>query len=71
MAVRQRQPLFYLPDLSEMEVQAAVNESVVDQVVPGQRVSITFEALPKLVLTGRVVSIGQIPTRSRCAAAKT
>ena len=29
MAVRQRQPLFYLPDLSEMEVQVAVNESVV------------------------------------------
>ena len=63
MAVRQRQPLFYLPDMSEMEVQAAVNESVVHQVVPGQRVSITFEALPKLALTGRVVSIGQIPTR--------
>ena len=61
--VRQRQPLFYLPDLSEMEAQVAVNESVVDRVVPGQRVSITFEALPKLVLSGRVVSISQIPTR--------
>ena len=46
-----------------MEAQVAVNESVVDRVVPGQRVSITFEALPKLVLTGRVMSIGQIPTR--------
>ena len=63
IAVRQRQPLFYLPDMSEMEVQAAVNESVVHLVVPGQRVSVTFEALPKLALTGRVVSIGQIPTR--------
>jgi HlyD family secretion protein len=63
MAVRQRQALFYLPDLSEMEVQVAVNESVVDRVNPGQRVSITFEALPKVVLTGKVVSIGQIPTR--------
>ena len=31
--------------------------------MPGQRVSISFEALPKLVLTGRVMSIGQIPTR--------
>jgi HlyD family secretion protein len=63
MVVRQRQALFYLPDLTEMEVQVAVNESVVDRVIPGQRVSITFEALPKLVLMGRVISIGQIPTR--------
>jgi multidrug efflux pump subunit AcrA (membrane-fusion protein) len=46
-----------------MEAQVAVNESVVDRVMPGQRVSITFEALPKLVLTGRVMSIGQIPIR--------
>jgi HlyD family secretion protein len=59
--VRERQPLFYLPDLSQMEVQVAVNESVVDQVRIGQRVVVTFEALPKLVLTGRVDSVGQIP----------
>ena len=63
LTVRQRQSLFYLPDLSEMEAQVAVNESVVDRIIPGQRVSITFEALPRLVLSGRVVSVGQIPTR--------
>jgi HlyD family secretion protein len=63
MAVRERQPLFYLPDLSEMEVLAAVNESVVYHVAPGQRVSITFEAMPNLALTGKVTSISQIPTR--------
>jgi HlyD family secretion protein len=61
MVVRERQALFYLPDLSEMEVQVALNESVVDKVSPGQRVTVTFEALPKLVLAGRVVSVGQIP----------
>jgi HlyD family secretion protein len=61
MVVRERQALFYLPDLSEMEVQVALNESVVDRVSPGQRVTVTFEALPKLVLTGRVASVGQIP----------
>jgi HlyD family secretion protein len=61
MEVREKQPLFYLPDLSQMEVQVAVNESVVDQVRIGQRVAVTFEALPKLVLTGRVDSVGQIP----------
>ncbi len=63
MAVRQRQPLFYLPDMSEMEVQVAVNESVVDQIIPGQRVSITFRSTPQSCFNGRVVSIGQIPTR--------
>ena len=61
MEVRERQTLFYLPDLSEMEVQVALNESVVDRVSPGQHVTATFEALPKLALTGRVVSVGQIP----------
>jgi HlyD family secretion protein len=61
MEVREKQPLFYLPDLSQMEVQVAVNESVVDQVRMGQRVIVTFEALPKVVLTGRVDSVGQIP----------
>ncbi len=61
MVVRERQSLFYLPDLSEMEVQVALNESVVDRVSPGQHVTVTFEALPKLVLNGRVVSVGQIP----------
>ena len=46
-----------------MEVQTAVNESVVNQIIPGQRVSTTFEALPNVILTGRAVSISQIPTR--------
>jgi HlyD family secretion protein len=63
MEVYQRQTLFYLPDLSQMEVQIALNESIVDQVRIGQRVIITFEALPKLVLTGRATSVSQIPTR--------
>ena len=63
MEVYQRQTLFYLPDLSQMEVQVALNESIVDQVRIGQRVIITFEALPKVVLTGRAISVSQIPTR--------
>jgi HlyD family secretion protein len=63
MEVYERQTLFYLPDLSQMEVQVALNESVVDQVRIGQRVIVTFEALPKLVLTGRAMSVSQIPTR--------
>ncbi|MFI5460128.1 MAG: efflux RND transporter periplasmic adaptor subunit, partial [Isosphaerales bacterium] len=62
---RQRQELFYLPDLSEMEVQVVLNESIVDRVRPGMRAAVRFEALPKLVLEGVVVSVGQIPKRER------
>ena len=63
LEVRQKQEMFDLPDLSQMEVQAVINESVVDRVSPGQRVSVSFEALPKLDLTGRVESVGQLPLR--------
>ena len=35
MPVRQRQQLFYLPDLNDMEVVAMLHESIVDQVNPG------------------------------------
>ena len=63
MPVRQKQQLFYLPDFSEMQVQVVLNESVVDRVAPGQRVSVTLEAMPNLVLKGRVLSVGQIPFR--------
>jgi len=61
--VRQKQPLFYLPDLRTMEVVAALNESVVDRVRPGLPAKVSFEALPKLSLRGSVVSISQIPVR--------
>jgi HlyD family secretion protein len=62
MSVYQRQELFYLPDLTEMEVQVALNESVVDRVRLGQRAMIEFEAVPNLALEGKVLSISQIPT---------
>jgi HlyD family secretion protein len=61
--VRQEQKLFYLPDLSEMEVQVILNESVVERVTPGLRARVEFEALPQLVLEGSVNSISQIPNR--------
>ena len=61
MTVRQRQELFYLPDLSEMEVHMALNESVVNRVRPGLRVKVRFEALPDVELGGEVVNISQMP----------
>ncbi len=61
MTVRQRQSLFYLPNLAEMEVQVALNESIVDRVKPGQVAQVRLEAIPKLVLEGHVVSVNQLP----------
>ena len=61
MSVRQRQELFYLPDLTELEVQMALNESVVNRVSIGMKTKIRFEALPELELDGEVVSISQFP----------
>ncbi len=61
MSVRQRQELFYLPDLTELEVQMALNESVVNRVNIGMKTKIRFEALPELEVDGEVVSISQFP----------
>jgi HlyD family secretion protein len=61
MSVRQRQELFFLPDLSEMEVQMALNESVVNRVRVGMKTRVRMEAVPGLELEGEVVSISQFP----------
>ncbi len=61
MSVRQRQELFFLPDLSEMEVQMALNESVVNRVRTGMKTKVRFEAIPELELDGEVVAISQFP----------
>ena len=61
MSVRQRQELFFLPDLSEMEVQMALNESVVNRVRIGMKTKVRMEAVPDLELDGEVVSISQFP----------
>jgi HlyD family secretion protein len=63
MSVRQEQKLFYLPDLNEMEVQVVLNESIVNRVSPGLTANVTFEALPGVSLTGKLVSISEIPNQ--------
>jgi len=59
--VRQKQDLFYLPDLKKMEVVAMLHESVVDRVSRGMKARITLEGAPGVELTGRVRSIAPIP----------
>jgi HlyD family secretion protein len=62
--VRQRQRLFYLPDLTKMEVQALVHESVASRVRPGMLAKVQVEGLPDAVVEGHVVSVAQLPARN-------
>jgi HlyD family secretion protein len=64
LAVRQKQRLFYLPDLAQMEVAALLHESVVKDAKPGMRARVRVEALPDRVLEGHIDSIAQLPMQN-------
>ncbi|MFO0950193.1 MAG: efflux RND transporter periplasmic adaptor subunit [Isosphaeraceae bacterium] len=59
--VRQRQKLFTLPDLSQMEVVAILHETVVTKVKPGMPAWVRVEALPGREYEGVVMSISPLP----------
>lgn len=63
--VRQRQRLFALPDLSKMEIQALLHETVVNRVKVGMPVTAHLEALPGLTLEGSVSAISPLPLNAR------
>lgn len=63
LAVYQEQKLFFLPDLSEMEILVTLNESIVRRVKEGQRAHVDFEALRGVHLAGELTSVGQIPNQ--------
>jgi HlyD family secretion protein len=58
--VRQHQQLFYLPDLSDMEVVALLNESNVNDVRAGMRVEVEVEGMPNQFMKGRVTKVAQL-----------
>ncbi len=62
MPVRQRQPLFYLPDLKDMEIVAQLHESIVNDVQPGMAARVEVESQPDRDITGQVRTISQLPT---------
>jgi HlyD family secretion protein len=59
--VRERQKIFSLPDLTQMQVNAKVPEAMVDRVTRGLRAQITIDAFPGVVLTGVVVDVAALP----------
>ena len=61
MAVRRKQDLFMLPDLSRMEVLTLLHESVADEVRDGMIAHVRVQGLPDRVLEGHVESVTQLP----------
>ena len=62
MWVRQRQQLFLLPDLSEMEVVAMIHESIVEQVAPSMRAHVQVEGIGNRPIEGHVTSVAPMTT---------
>jgi len=60
-SVRQRQRMFYLPDLNRMEVHAMIHETVVDRVDVGMPAHIRFEALSGRHAEGHVTAVSRLP----------
>ncbi len=63
--VREDQDLFYLPDLSQMEVKVQLHETVVNRVETGMPVRVKVEALPNVELEGEVVAVAPLPMSKR------
>ncbi len=59
--VRESQDLFYLPDLSQMEVKAKLHETVVTRVKPGMPARVRIEAFAGRELPGEVTFVAPLP----------
>ncbi len=59
--VRERQIIFKLPDIDNMQVNTKVHESMVDKVKPGLGARIRVDAFPRTMLSGTVVSVAPLP----------
>ncbi|CAN5909502.1 hypothetical protein BH23PLA1_BH23PLA1_16730 [soil metagenome] len=59
--VRERQIIFKLPDIDNMQVNTKVHESMVDKVKPGLGSRIRVDAFPRTMLSGTVVSVAPLP----------
>jgi HlyD family secretion protein len=65
--VRERMPLFHLPDQSRLEIEVLLHETVVDEIRPGMAADALIEALPKSPVIGRVESVGPVPLSDQSA----
>jgi HlyD family secretion protein len=59
--VRQSQDMFWLPDLSRMQVETVLAQSVVDRIAEGMPAVVRVESLPHVRLEGTVESVSPLP----------
>ena len=59
--IRERQAIIRLPDLTEMQVKAKINESRIGFVSVGMQATITLDAFPDLRLEGVVTRVDEFP----------
>ena len=59
--IRERQPIIRLPDMTQMQVKAKINESRIGFVRVGMKATITLDAYPDLRLDGVVKQVDEFP----------
>ncbi len=60
-AVRERQKIFSLPDISRMQVNTKVHESQIDKITPGMKARIRVDAFSDTELEGTVQDVAPLP----------
>lgn len=63
--VHERMTVITIPDLKHMQVKVQIHEAVLDRVREGLPATITVDALPGQVFTGKVKSVAKMPSRNR------
>jgi len=63
-SVRERQKIFSLPDITKMQVNAKVHESMINQISRGLRARIKVDAFPATTLVGAVTDVAPLPDPS-------
>lgn len=63
--VYQNQPVFVLPDMSQMQVKVGIHESLVSKVKPNQAATIRVEAFSNFSLRGTVKSVSPLSASTR------
>lgn len=64
-SVHREQDVFYLPDMTRMQVNVGVHESLINKVEKGQEVLISVDAYPDVRLKGKVAKVSQLASSSR------
>ena len=59
--VRERQTIFKLPDIDNMQVNTKVHESMIDKVKPGMSARIRVDAFPNAELNGTLMEVKPLP----------